>query len=150
MLVPSVFSNNFMDDLFDDMFYVPVKKNDKGYKKGKNIASMNTDVQEFDDRYEMEYELPGFEKKDIQAELKDGYLTVSASHTENNDEKDKKGKYIRRERYVGEYQRSFYIGEDIMQEEIKANFDQGILKLIIPKKETKPEMEEKHFIDIEG
>lgn len=151
MLVPSIFEDNFMDDLFDGMFYMPVGRNDRKWKKNSTQAvGMKTDVQEFDDRYEVEYELPGFDKKDIQAELKEGYLTVKASKTEDNDEKDKKGKYIRRERYYGEYQRSFYVGENVKQEDIKANFEKGVLKLTIPKVEEKPQVEEKHYIAIEG
>ena len=78
---------------------------------------MNTDVKEFDDRYELEFELPGFKKEDIQAELKDGYLIVNAKHQDNKDEKDKDGKYIRKERYYGSYQRSFYVGDGVTQDD---------------------------------
>ena len=93
--------------------------------------------------------MPGFEKGDIKAELKNGYLTISASSKKNNDEKDKEGKYIRRERYSGSCSRSFYVGEDIRQEDIKAKFEDGILRLSIPKKDAK-EVETKKTIAIEG
>ena len=111
---------------------------------------MNVDVQEFDDRFIMDIELPGYAKEDIQADLKDGYLNVSANRTDKKEEKDEEGRYIRRERYCGQCQRSFFVGENITQEDIKANFRDGILKLVIPKKENKPEVEEKKYISIEG
>ena len=101
MLVPSIFSNNFVDDIFDDVFPFGAYN----APAADNRAAMNTDVKEFDDRYELEFELPGFKKEDIQAELKDGYLIVNAKHQDNKDEKDKDGKYIRKERYYGSYQR---------------------------------------------
>ncbi len=145
MLVPSIFGKNFTDNFFDDMFRFPFD-----HMRDDDIASMSTDVQEFDDHYQMDLELPGYAKEDIQAELKDGYLTVSASHTDNKDEKDDNGKYIRRERYYGTCQRSFYVGNDITQEDIKASFKDGILQVAIPKKEEKPQVEEKHTISIEG
>lgn len=150
MLVPSIFEDNFTDDLFNDMFYFPFSSNDWGYKPAKRVQSMNTDVQEFEDSYQIDYELPGFAKEDIQAELKDGYLTVKASKNDSKDEKDKEGKFIRRERSYGECQRSFYVGEDLTQEDIKASFENGVLKLIIPKKQPQPKVEEKHYIAIEG
>ena len=81
----------------------------------------------------IDMELPGYTKEDIQAELKDGYLTISANHTENKDEKDNKGKYLRRERFQGTCKRTFYVGEDIRQEDIKAAFQNGVLRLAVPK-----------------
>lgn len=110
---------------------------------------MNADVQEFDNHYQLELELPGYQKEDIQAELNDGYLTIKAEHNESKDEKDKDGKYIRRERYSGHVQRSFYVGEEVQQEDIHAGFENGILKLTIPKVESKPAVEEKKYIAIE-
>ena len=94
--------------------------------------------------------LPGYNKDDVKGELKDGYLIVSATTNINNDEKDEDGKYIRRERYSGSCQRSFYVGEDVTQEDIKAKFENGTLKLMIPKKESQPKVEEQKYILIEG
>ena len=94
--------------------------------------------------------MPGVKKEDVKAELKDGYLTIQASTSRNNDEKNKEGKYIRKERYSGTFSRSFYVGDDVKQEDIKAKFEDGTLKLLVPKKEEKPEAEEKKYITIEG
>ena len=146
MLVPSIFSNNFVDDIFDDVFPFGAYN----APAADNRAAMNTDVKEFDDRYELEFELPGFKKEDIQAELKDGYLIVNAKHQDNKDEKGKDGKYIRKERYAGACTRSFYVGEEVDPGEIKAEFKHGILKLFVPKKEAKPAVEENKYIAIEG
>lgn len=145
MLVPSIFEDNFVDSFFDDMFRFPFNTVQKS-----KVPGMNVDVQEFDDKYLMDLELPGYVKEDIQADLKDGYLTISANHTENKDEKDGDGKYIRKERYYGQCQRSFFVGKEVTEEDIKANYKDGILKLTIPKKEAKPAVEEKKYITIEG
>lgn len=144
MLVPSIFGNNFMDDMFDDMFRFPTEKN---FNK---MSGMSADVQEFDDRYQLDMELPGYAKEDIHADLKDGYLTITAEHTENKDEKDKNGTYIRRERYTGSCRRSFYVGKEVTEEDIHASFKDGVLQMSIPKKEEKPEVEQKRYIAIEG
>ena len=112
---------------------------------------MKTDIQEHDDGYTLEMDLPGFKKDEIQIELNNGYMTISAAKGLDEDEKDKKsGKYIRRERYTGSCQRSFYVGEDVTEEDIKAEFKHGILKLFIPKKEAKPAVEQKKYVSIEG
>lgn len=145
MLVPSIFEDNFVDSFFDDVFRFPFDTMQKS-----KVPGMNVDVQEFDDRYQMDLELPGYAKEDIQADLKNGYLTISANHTENRDEKDDGGKYIRRERYYGQCQRSFFVGKELTEEDIKASFQDGILKLTIPKKDPKPAVEEKKYITIEG
>lgn len=137
MLAPSIFRDNFVEDLFNDMFY-PTSKN----------VGMNTDVKEFDDRYELSLQLPGFKKEDINAELKDGYLTISASHNDKKEEKDDNGHYIRRECYYGQCKRSFYVGDDITEEDIQAEFSDGILKLEVPKKEPVPEEDTSHYIEI--
>lgn len=110
---------------------------------------MKTDVRETDGTYELDIDLPGFKKEDITAELKDGYLTISASKGINKDEKDKEGRYIRQERYSGTCSRSFYVGEGIAQDEIHAKFEDGILKLSVPKKDAKA-VEQKSYISIEG
>ena len=97
----------------------------------------------------MDIELPGYKKEDVRAELNNGYLTISASKNENRDEKDEKGNYIRRERYSGSCSRSFYVGENVKQEDIHAKFEDGVLKLVVPK-EDKKKVEEKKYIAIEG
>ena len=110
---------------------------------------MKTDIREHDAGYELDIDLPGFKKDEIKVELENGYLTISATKGANNDEQDKKGKYIRRERYAGTMQRSFYVGDDVTQEDIKAKFENGILRLSIPKKDAKA-VETKKTIAIEG
>ena len=149
MLMPSIFNDNVFDDFFDFPFY-----DDKAEKKlyGHHAANlMKTDIQEHDDGYTLEMDLPGFKKDEIQIELNNGYMTISAAKGLDEDEKDKKsGKYIRRERYTGSCQRSFYVGEDVTEEDIKAEFKQGILKLFVPKKEAKPAVEQKKYVSIEG
>lgn len=143
MLMPSIFKENFMDDIFR----MPERFYSRAYS---NNGLMQTDVKEFDDRYDVTMNLPGFNKEDIKGELKDGYLVVSASVNQTNDEKDKDGKFIRRERYSGSCSRSFYVGENVAKEDIKAKFEDGVLKLTIPKKEEKYVEEEPKYISIEG
>ena len=149
MLMPSIFNDNVFDDFFDFPFY-----DDRAEKKlyGHHAANlMKTDVQEHDDGYTLEMDLPGFKKDEIKIELNNGYMTISAAKGLDEDEKDKKsGKYIRRERYTGSCQRSFYVGEDVTEEDIKAEFKHGILKLFVPKKEVKPAVEQKKYVSIEG
>ena len=149
MLMPSIFNDNVFDDFFDFPFY-----DDRAEKKlyGHHAANlMKTDIQEHDDGYTLEMDLPGFKKEEIQIELNNGYMTISAAKGLDEDEKDKKsGKYIRRERYTGSCQRSFYVGEEVTEEDIKAEFKHGILKLFIPKKEAKPAVEQKKYVSIEG
>ncbi len=147
MLVPSIFENNFVDDIFDDVFSVPFGFSKTGAKA--SVSSMNADVQEFEDKYQLDLELPGYKKEDIQAELKDGYLTINAEHSDSREEKEE-GKYIRRERFYGKCQRSFYVGDAVTHEDIQAKFENGILEVIIPKKEEKPQVEEHKYISITG
>lgn len=111
---------------------------------------MKTDIRESDTGYELDIDLPGYKKENVKAELKNGYLTINAESRQDNDQKDETGKYIRRERYYGTCSRSFYVGEDVLQEDIKAKFEDGILKVAIPKKETKPAIEQSKYIPIEG
>ena len=150
MYMPSIFGESLFDNMFpfDEKFFT--EKKDPLY--GKNVSRlMKTDVRETEKTYELDIDLPGFKKDEIQIELKDGYLTVSAAKGLDEDDKDKEtGKYIRRERYAGACQRSYYVGEDITEEDIKAEFKHGILKLFVPKKEVKPAVEEKKYISIEG
>lgn len=114
--------------------------------RDKNL--MKTDVKENENGYELEMDLPGFKKDDVKVALENGYLTVSAE--KESGEENESGKYIRRERYFGKCQRTFYVGEEVEQEDIKGEFKHGILKLTIPKKEQKPAVEEKRYIAIEG
>ena len=149
MLRPSIFNDNLVDDFFEFPFFDDRAERKLYGHNAKNI--MKTDIKEHKDGYELEIDLPGFHKDEIQAELKDGYLTISAAKQLNQDEKEKEsGKYIRRERYSGSCQRSFYVGDEITQEDIKAEFKHGILKLFVPKKEAKPEVEQRKFVSIEG
>ena len=145
MLMPSIFGENLFDDdwmdfPFDSNFWG--KRNPLYGKHAQNM--MKTDIREKDDAYELDVDLPGFKKDEIKIQLKDGYLTLSAAKGLDKDEKDKKGNYIRRERYAGAMQRSFYVGDDVTQEEIRAKYEDGILKVSIPKKEHNG------YISIEG
>ena len=142
MLMPSLF-----DEFFDD-FARPAKSVVR-YNYPAN-AVMRTDVKEDENGYHLDIELPGYKKDDIKAELKEGYMTITATKAEDKDEKDKKGNYIRRERYQGTSSRSFYVGEEVKEEDIKAKFEDGILKVFVPKIEAVPEVPQSKFIAIEG
>ena len=147
MLMPSIFG----EDLFDDFMGYPTGRQAaaNAYPQVKDM--MKTDIRDVDGNYELEIDLPGFKKDEVTAELNDGYLTVSAAKGLDQDEQEKEtGKYTRLERYAGACQRSYYVGEDITEEDIKAEFKHGILKLFVPKKEVKPAVEEKKYISIEG
>lgn len=154
MFMPTVFGNDLFDDFFNFFPYVDDKEFKNTEKKlyGKNADHiMKTDVKELDDAYELEMDLPGFKKEEIQISLEEGYMTINAVKGLDQDEKEKKtGKYIRRERYVGSCCRSFYVGEDITEEDIQAEFKHGILKLTIPKKNPKKEIKEKKYVAIAG
>ena len=110
---------------------------------------MKTDIKENDKGYELDVDLPGYKKEDVKAELKDGYLTISASNDNTKEEKDEDGKYIRKERYTGAVSRSFYVGKYVTEEDIHAKFENGILKLSVPKVDA-PKVEENKYISIEG
>ena len=149
MLMPMLWSNNNlfdeMDDFFNDTFFGP---NCKNGNRLENMASvMKTDVIEKDNSYQLEAELPGFNKEDINIDLKDDVLTISASHNENKDEKDENGKYIRRERRTSSYQRSFRV-DGLKAEDIIAQYRNGILTVNIPKKEEIPAHEEPIKIEV--
>ena len=154
MLMPSIFGEDMFDDFMRDFSFFDENAGNKIEKKlyGRHAKNMmKTDIKEQEDGYELEMDLPGFTKDEITAELKDGYLTISASKGLDKDEQEKEtGKYIRRERYAGACQRSFYVGEDITEQEIKAEFKHGILKLFVPKKEAQPKVENKKYVAIEG
>ena len=150
MMFPSVFGENLFDDWMDDFGFRDNffgGKNPLYGKHAKNI--MKTDVRETDKGYELDVDLPGFKKDEIKVQLKDGYLTLSAAKGLDKDEQDKKGNYIRRERYAGACERSFYVGEEVTQEDIKGEYKHGILKLFVPKKEAKPVSNDPKYITIE-
>ena len=151
MLAPSIFNSNlskdFFNDTFDHMFQDMFRS---PFERMGQVSCMSTDIQDLGDSYQMDMELPGYGKEDVKADLKDGYLTISAEHNSSHDEKDEKGNYVRSERYVGSCQRRFYVGEEIEDTDIRAELKEGILKIRIPKKEAKPAVEEKKYISIEG
>ena len=148
MLMPSIFGEN----LFDEMMRFPTERDFFPRVNANESVKdlMKTDIREVNGNYELDIDLPGFKKEDMKLQLKDGYLTIQASRTDNKDEKDDKGRYIRRERYCGHCSRSFYVGRSIRQEDVHAKYEDGILKLCFPKEETKKEVEEKKYIAIEG
>ena len=146
MLMPSIFGENLFNDDWMDFGFPEVDKALYG-KHAQNM--MKTDVKETDDSYEVDIDLPGFKKDEINAKLENGYLTISAAKGLDKDETDKKGKYIRKERYAGSMSRSFYVGENITQDDIKAKYESGILRLVVPKVEKK-EIESNRYIAIEG
>ncbi|MDD7641904.1 MAG: Hsp20/alpha crystallin family protein [bacterium] len=151
MMMHDIFGEDLFDDFMDDFAFPAFPDTEKALygKHAKNL--MKTDVKETDTEYELIIDLPGFKKEDVKASLENGYLTIQASKGLDKDEQEKKsGKYIRRERYAGTCARSFYVGDDITQDEIKGNFKHGILRLTIPKKDAKPAVEQTNYIAIEG
>ena len=145
MLMPSIFGEN----LFNDWMNFGFPEVDKALY-GKHAAhEMKTDVRETDSGYEVDIDLPGFKKDEIDVQLDNGYLSISAAKGLDKEEKDKEGKYIRKERYAGSCQRSFYVGDAITEDDIKAKYESGILRLSIPKKEAK-QVETTKRIAIEG
>ncbi|MBR0456288.1 MAG: Hsp20/alpha crystallin family protein [Firmicutes bacterium] len=151
MFYPSIFNDNLFDDLmsFDfPTFAAPSNAERKLYEKQASNL-MKTDVRELEDHYEVDIDLPGFKKEEIKLELEKGKLTVSAARNTSEEEKNEEGKVIRQERYMGSMQRSFYVGEFITEEDVKARFEDGVLKLAVPKKEA-PKLPEKKSITIEG
>ena len=138
MLMPSIFGETLFNDLFD--YATPLQ----------TAEMMKTDIRETEDAFALDIDLPGYKKENISAELKDGYLTIKATKEADKEEKDKSGKFIHRERYYGNCSRSFYVGKQIEQEDIKARFSDGTLEVMVPKKEKKAEIPEKKMIFIEG
>lgn len=139
-MLPSIFGR----DLFDDFGGFPFN----GFNH-HTTDLMKTDVKEKSDNYEFTIDMPGVEKDNVKAELKNGYLTISATSGYSNDDKDKDGKYIRRERHYGSCSRSFYVGNEVTQEDIKASFKNGTLKLTVPKKEDKQLPDSGNYIRID-
>ena len=147
-MLPSIFGENLFDDFFADPFAVMVPQGrDPLYgKHAKNL--MKTDVRETENSYELDIDLPGFKKDEVSVDLKDGYLTISASKGVDKDETDKKGKYIRQERYAGACSRSFFVGEGIEPRDVSAKFEDGILRVSLPK-QVKKELPRTSTIAIE-
>lgn len=146
MLMPSVFGRDIFDDFMDGFAFPNIDK--KLY--GKHAANlMKTDVKEKDDTYEVDIDLPGFKKDEIQIQLENGYLTVSAAKGMDKEEKDKNGKYVRRERFSGNVRRSFYVGDKVQKEDIHPRYENGILSFAIPKAQKAVE-EKSNYITIEG
>ncbi|MBR2843764.1 MAG: Hsp20/alpha crystallin family protein [Solobacterium sp.] len=150
MLMPSIFRDNLFDDWMDDFSWMRDFGNVDRKLYGKHAGrEMLTDVRDHEDHYEVEIDLPGFKKDQIQVELHDGTLTITAQKGLEQNDKNSEGKYVRQERYSGMMSRSFYVGENMTEEDIKAKFEDGVLKLNIPKKEEK-KLPEKKTIMIEG
>ena len=138
-MLPSIFGENLFDDFFGDPFGMMPRGRDPLYgKHARNL--MRTDVRETEDTYELDVDLPGFKKDEVTLELKNGVLTIQPVKGLDKDETDKKGKYIRQERYAGACSRSFYVGWDVEPDEISAKFESGILQISVPKETRKPEV----------
>ncbi len=149
MLMPSIFNENLFDNWFNFPMMDDFENTEKKLYGGRADRIMKTDVHEQEDHYLVDIDLPGFKKEDITLELEKGYLTVSATKNLDKDENDNKGKPIRQERYSGSMKRSFYVGENLTEEDIRASFKHGVLSLNVPKKE-KVQIPEKKTIMIEG
>ena len=150
MMMPSIFGENLFDDFMNDFAFPAFPDVDKTLygKHAKNL--MKTDVKEKEDGFQVDIDLPGFKKDEIQIELHDGTVTVSAEKGLDKDEQDKDGKYIRRERYAGGMSRSFYVGEHITEADIHPKYENGILSFFVPKAKEEAVGEKKHYISIEG
>ena len=136
-MLPSIFGENLFDDFFNDPFamMMPQGRDPLYGKHAKNL--MKTDVRETENSFEVDMDLPGFKKDEVNLELKDGYLTVSADKALDKDEKDNEGRYIRQERWSGSCSRSFYVGDAVKPEDVRAKFENGILQIALPKQEQK-------------
>ena len=148
-MMPSIFGENLFDEFFDDDFPMIPMRSIRNPLYGKNAKNlMKTDVRETDNTYELDIDLPGFKKDEVQLDLKDGYLTISAAKGLDKDQEDKKGKYIRQERYAGACSRSFFVGEEIEPRDVSAKFEDGILRVSLPK-QVKKELPRNSAIAIE-
>ena len=148
MLMPSIFGESLFDDWFDDFDRQMQHMDRRLYGRNAN-REMKTDVREKEDGYEIDMDLPGFKKDQVELTLENGYLTVTANKGFDKDEKDKQGRMIRQERYAGSMQRSFYVGQNMTEEDVKAHFEDGVLHLNLPKKDAR-KVPEKKTICIEG
>ena len=146
-MLPSIFGENLFDDFFDGFDMVPMwgGRNPLYGKHARNM--MKTDVRETDSTYEVDVDLPGFQKDEIHLELRDGYLTISASKGLDKDQEDQKGRYIRQERYAGALSRSFYVG-DVEPDQVSAKYEGGVLRISLPK-QGKPELPKDNTIAIQ-
>ncbi len=149
MLMPSIFGENLFDNWMDFPFSDDFWTGRSPFYSKSAQSVMKTDIRENDGSYELDIDLPGYKKEDITARLENGCLTISATRNENRDEKDEKGNFIRRERYTGSTSRSFYVGDTMREEDIHAKYEDGILKLSVPKQEQRA-IENKGLIAIEG
>lgn len=152
MMVPMRRNRNLLSELmtdpFDAFFDAAAAPMQAMQKMSPNL--MRTDIKETDAGYELTIDLPGFKKDDVQADLKDGYLTIAAQTQSESEDKGEKGTYVRKERFSGKCSRTFYVGDDIEEDDIKAKFEDGVLKIAVPKKQEQPKLEEKKSIAIEG
>lgn len=149
MMVPMRRNRNLLSTLMTDPFDTFFDAASAPMQKMAPTL-MRTDIKETDEGYEMTIDLPGFKKDDVQAELKDGYLSITAQTQRESEDKDEKGTFVRKERFSGKCSRTFFVGEDIEDDDIKAKFEDGILKIDVPKKQEQPKLEEKKTIAIEG
>ena len=169
MMVPMRRNRNLLSELMTDPFdaffdaasapmqkmaptlmRTDIKETDAGFELTIDLPGFKNDVRETEDTYEVDIDLPGFKKDDVQAELKDGYLTITAQTQSESEDKDDKGTFVRKERFSGKCSRTFYVGDDIEEDDIKAKFEDGVLKIAVPKKQEQPKLEEKKTIAIEG
>ena len=150
-MFPAVMNDTMFSDLFDDPFFSSWRDmTERGADRMPAQTMMSTDVKETDKGYDVDIDMPGFKKEDINLELSKGYLTVSAQRNSSHEDKGKDGKWLRRERYVGSVSRSFYVGDDVKESDIHAQYKNGMLCLQVPKAEATPQVETKHQIAIEG
>lgn len=147
MMLPNIFGENLFDNFMEDFAFPDIDKALYG-KHAKNM--MKTDVKETEDGYEVDIDLPGFQKDEIKMQLDNGYLIISAAKGLDKDEKDKKGNYVRRERYAGSMSRSYYVGAHVREEDVHPRYENGILSFQIPKEEKKVVEDKNHYIAIEG
>lgn len=147
MMLPSIFGESLFDDFMEDFAFPDIDKTLYG-KHAKNM--MKTDVKETEEGYEVDIDLPGFQKDEIKMQLDNGYLTISAAKGLDKDEKDKKGNYVRRERYAGSMSRSYYVGGHVKEEDVHPKYENGILSFHIPKEEKRVVEDKNHYIAIEG
>lgn len=149
MMVPMRRNRNLLSELMTDPFDAFFNAASAPMQK-MSPTLMRTDIKETDAGFELTIDLPGFKKDDVQAELKDGYLTITAQTQSESEDKDEEGTYVRKERFSGKCSRTFYVGDDIEEDDIKAKFEDGVLRIAVPKKQEQPKLEEKKSIAIEG
>ena len=147
-MLPAIFGENLFDEMFDDMMH-PMHSMEKALYGKHARTIMKTDVRETDNSYEVDIDLPGFKKDEVNVQLEDGYLTIKAERKSDGEETDQKGRVIRSERFMGTCQRTFYVGDHVKKEDVAAAYEDGVLKLNVPKKVEQPKVEESHYIDIQ-